>query len=285
MGVLKTARTVCAAFLAAIALHAADAPRRIVSLSPNVTEMLYGIGAFGQIAGVSDYCTYPPEVKQLPSIGGWNTPSLEKLTALRPDLVVVDDAEAPFIEGNVKALGLRLLVVPNHTIQEVYTGMAVLGRATGHEAQAAKLVAQTREQLQRIAQKVAGRPIPRVILIVNRTPGTLRDLYTATEGGFLAELVTIAGGRVAAPKAPDGYGKLTTEDLLAINPEVILDFTHGTEGKFAGDPIEPWRDMPELKAVHTGRVYGMNEDFLPHASQRIVDTAALFARLIHPEVK
>jgi ABC-type Fe3+-hydroxamate transport system substrate-binding protein len=125
----------------------------------------------------------------------------------------------------------------------------------------------------------------RVILIVNRIPGTLRDLYTATETSFLAELVAIAGGRVAAPKAPNGYGKLSKEDLLAINPDIILDFIHGSAGRFAGDPIEAWRDMPELKAVRTGRVYGVNEDFVPHASQRIVETAQLFARLIHPDVK
>ncbi len=285
MGVLKTGRALLPALLGAIALHAADAPRRIVSLSPNVTEMLYGIGAFGQVVGVSDYCTYPPGVKQLPSVGGWHTPSLEKLAGMHPDLVIVDDAEAPFIERNVKALGLRLLIVPNHTVQDVYAGMIVLGRATGHEGQAAKLVAQTREQLALVAKKTAGGPVTPVLLIVNRTPGTLRDLYTATEGGFLAEIVAIAGGRVAAPKAPNGYSPLTKEDLLAINPDVILDFTHGSEGKFAADPIEPWRDMPELKAVHAGRVYAVDEDYVPHASQRIVDTAALFARLIHPEIK
>ena len=285
MGVLKTARVLFAALIAAITLHATDMPRRIVSLSPNVTEMLYGIGAFGQVVGVSDYCTYPPQVKQLPSVGGWHTPSLEKLAAMRPDLVIVDDAQAPFIEDNVKALGLHLLVVPNHSIQDIYAGMGVLGRATGHEDGAAKLAAHTRGQLQQIGRKTAGRPVLPVILIVNRTPGTLRDLYTATEGGFLAELVTIAGGRVGAPKAPNGYAKLTTEDLLTINPEVILDFTHGSEGKFAGDPLEPWRDMPELKAVRSHRIYAVDEDYVPHASQRIVDTAALFARLIHPEVK
>lgn len=264
---------------------AADLPHRVVSLSPNMTEMLYGIGAFGQVAGISDYCTYPPEVKNLPSIGGWHNPSLEKLAALKPDLVISDDGQAPFIEKNVEALGLRFLVVPNHTIRDLYSGMAGLGRATGHEEQAAKLIAQTREGLQRVSQKAAGRPAPRVILIVNRTPGTLRDLYTATEGGFLAELVAIAGGRIAAPKAPNGYGKLSKEDLLAINPDIILDFIHGSQGRFAGNLLEAWKEMPELNAVRTGQIHGVNEDYVPHASQRVVQTAELFARLIHPELK
>ena len=278
-------RALLVALLSAVIAGAADVPHRIVSVSPNVTEMLYGIGAFGQVAGISDYCTYPPEVKNLPSIGGWHNPSLEKLAALKPDLVISDDGQAPFIEKNVEALGLRFLVVPNHTIRDLCSGIADLGRVTGHEEQAAKLIAQTREGLQRVSQKTAGRPAPRVILIVNRTPGTLRDLYTATEGGFLAELVAIAGGRIAAPKAPNGYGKLSKEDLLAINPDIILDFIHGSQSRFAGDPIEAWKEMPELKAVHTGQIHGVNEDYVPHASQRVVQTAELFARLIHPELK
>ncbi len=278
-------RALLLGLLATLAAPAADQPRRIVSLSPDITEMLYGIGAFGQVAGVSDYCTYPPEVNRLPSVGGWHNPSLEKLASLRPDLVVADVAQAPFIEDKVKALGLKMLVVPDHTIQDVYSTIAALGRATGHDSEAARLAAATRQRLERVSQRTAGRAKPSVIMIVNRTPGTLTDLYSATEGSYLAELVAIAGGRVVAPKAADGYGKLSKEDLLAINPDVILDFIHGTPSRFAGDPIEAWREMPELRAVRARHVYGVNEDYVPHASQRIVDTAELFARLIHPELK
>jgi len=98
-------------------------------------------------------------------------------------------------------------------------------------------------------------------------------------------LVAIGGGWIGAPKARNGYGKLSKEDLLAINPDIILDFIHGSESRFAGNPVEAWKEMPELKAVRKGDVHGVNEDYVPHASQRIVHTAELFARLIHPEVK
>jgi iron complex transport system substrate-binding protein len=274
------------AFTVSLALAAAafEPPRRIVSLSPNLTEILYGIGAFAQVAGVTDYCTYPPEVKKLPSVGGWDGASLEKLLALRPDLVVVDDAEAPFIERKVKELGFRLLVAPNHTVADVYAGMADLGRATGHEAGAQKLIVETREGLARISRSTEGRARPSVLLIVDRTPGTLRELYAATGGGFLAELVTIAGGRSAAPPRTGGYGKLSHEDLLAINPEVILDCTRMTDQRPTGSTAV-WQQMPELKAVRAHRVYALEEDYVPHASQRMVETAALFAHLIHPEAK
>jgi len=260
-------------------------PQRIVSLSPNVTELLYGIGAFPQVVGVSDYCTYPPEVKKLPSVGGWHDPSLEKLAALRPDLVVVDDAQAPFVRDSFTKLGLRLMVVPTRHVDDVYRAIEELGKATGHQTQAAQLDATTRQALARVSQRTAALHRASVVLIVDRTPGTLRELVDATGGSFLAELVEIAGGRVALPPAKEGYAKLSKEDLLAANPDVILDFVHGAASRFAGNPTEPWHEMPELKAVRTGRVYPVNEDYVPHASQRMVQTAELFARLIHPEAK
>jgi iron complex transport system substrate-binding protein len=262
-----------------------ELPRRIVSLSPNMTEILYGIGAFDQVVGISDYCTYPPAVSKLPSVGGWHNPNLEKLLALRPDLVIVDDGQAPFIQDKFKDLGFPVMVAASHTLQEVYAAITALGRATGHEEKAAKLAADTREGLLRVSRKTASLPKVRVALIVDRTPGTLRDLYTATDGGFLGELVELAGGQIALPPAKRGYGKLSKEDLLAANPDVILDFIHGLKSRFAGDPMEAWREMPELKAVRARRVHGVNEDYVPHASQRVVPTAELFARLIHPEAK
>jgi iron complex transport system substrate-binding protein len=272
------------AFLFAIYAAASGVPRRIVSLSPNVTEMLYGIGALDQVVGISDYCTYPAGVNRIPSVGGWQNFDLERIAALRPDLVIVDDGQDLVASDHFQKLGFRVMVVTDNMVEDVYAAIAALGRATGHDEAAAKLAASTRGELLRISQKTAALPKPKVVLIVDRTPGTLRDLYTATDGGFLAELVAVAGGRIAAPPAKGGYAKLSKEDLLAIDPDTILDFIHGIKLS-AGDPLEAWHEMGMLRAVRAHRVHGVNEDFVPHASQRIALTAALFARLIHPGVQ
>jgi iron complex transport system substrate-binding protein len=269
----------------ALCAAGADVPQRIVSLSPDLTEMLYGVGAFSRVVGVSNYETYPPEAAKLPHLGQLHNPDLERLTAMRPDLVVINNAQAPFLEDTLKELGLRVLKTSNRSVQEVLASMIAIGHATGNDSEAARLVAATHESLDRVARKTARLPKPRVVLIVNRTPGTLRDLSTATEGSFLAELVEIAGGHIVTPPAQSGYRKLAKEDLLAIDPDIILDFIHGPQSRFAGDPVEAWREMPELKAVRGRRIHGVNEDFVPHASQRIVQTAELFAKLIHPEIE
>jgi iron complex transport system substrate-binding protein len=271
--------------LLAFATAGFSAPRRLASLSPNLTEIVYGVGAFDQLVGVSQYTEYPPAVSKLPVVGGWQNPDYEKLVGLRPDLVLVDLGQAQFVQDKCKQLGLHVMVVADEKVSDVYTAIMVIGQATGHEAEAGKLLQTTRDGLLRVSQRTAALPKLNVVLIVDRTPGTLRDLYTATAGSYLAELVDLAGGRIAVPPDKLGYAKLSKEDLLAADPDVILDFTHGAAGRFAGDPIEAWREMPELKAVKTHRVSAVNEDYVPHASQRIVQTAELFARLIHPEGK
>ena len=120
----KVRLVVLAVFLAAVAC--AQVPRRIVSLSPNLTELLYGIGAFGQIAGVSDFASYPPQASKLPSVGGWQNPNLEKLVALRPDLVIMDQEQAQFVEQKCKDLGLKVMSARGQSLHDclLYTSDA-----------------------------------------------------------------------------------------------------------------------------------------------------------------
>ncbi|MDQ3805964.1 MAG: helical backbone metal receptor, partial [Acidobacteriota bacterium] len=119
-------------------------PARIISLSPNTTEILHGVGAFGRVVAVSDYCTFPPEVKDLPRVGGWSNPNLEHIAALRPDLVVFSDQQAQFIKDRVEAMGVRTLSVPSRSLEDALAAIESVGRAAGHEAEAQRLLAETR---------------------------------------------------------------------------------------------------------------------------------------------
>jgi ABC-type Fe3+-hydroxamate transport system substrate-binding protein len=116
------------------------------------------------------------------------------------------------------------------------------------------------------------------------TPGTLRELYSVTEGSFLAELIAIAGGKVAGGATRLGYGKISQEALLTMNPDIVLDIMPASQSNAGPDPEAAWRELPELNAVRHGRVYVVREEFVPHASQMVARTAVLFARLLHPEV-
>lgn len=257
-------------------------PRRVVSLSPPLTEILYGIGAFSRVVAVTEYCTYPPEAKALPKVGGWSTPSVERVASFRPDLVVLAEAQKPFVKDQLDELGIPAVVVPGKTIRDVYTAIRDLGKATGNQSQAEALIDRTRARLERVRRRAAGLPHPTVLCIVDRTPGTLREMYAATQGSFLAELIAIAGGTVSGAPARAGYGQVGAEALLALDPDVILDLTAAAKG---ADPNAlAWRELPELRAVRQNKVYPVTEEFVPHASQMIARTAGLFARLLHPRV-
>ncbi len=274
----------CLLLFALAALALAAAPRRIVSVSPAITEILYGIGAFDRVVAVTDYCVYPPQAKSLPKVGGWATPSVERIAGFRPGLVAFSDAQAPFLEMPLQQLGIHTVIARSQTIQDAYDAIATLGRATGNEAEAARLIAQVKASLETVRRRAAPLPHPSVICIVDRTPGTLRDLYAVTAGSYLAELISIAGGKPVGGSARLGYGKISKEALLTINPEVILDIEPGSQANAGAHPEAAWRELPEIGAVRRGRVYIVRDEFVPHDSQMIAKTAALFARLLHPEV-
>jgi iron complex transport system substrate-binding protein len=258
-------------------------PQRIVSLSPNVTEILYGIGSWPQVIAVSQYCTYPDDVKNKPRVNGWDKTNLEQVMALKPDLVIGVDAQEPFLRDKLTALGVRCLFVRSQTLADVFASIEEIGRATGHEQEAASLTAKTQGEIDAVRKAVADRPHPRVLCVVDRVPGTIRDVYTATRGSYLDELIGIAGGDSIAPEAQRGYGKINKEAVLTLNPEVIIDMVHGSKGKLGEDPAAVWNELAELRAVRDKRIYWMSDPFVIHPSQFVGHTAQLFARALHPE--
>jgi iron complex transport system substrate-binding protein len=258
-------------------------PQRIVSLSPSVTEILYGIGAWPQVIAVSQFCTYPEDVKNKPRVNGWDKTNLEQVMALKPDFVIGVDAQEPFLRDKLTGLGVRSLFVKSQTLAEIMASMGEIGRGTGHEQEATDLAAKTEAEIEAVRKAVGDRPHPRVLCVIDRVPGTVRDLYTATKGSYLDELISIAGGESIAPEAEHGYGKINKEAVLTLNPEVIIDMVQGSNGNFGEDPIAVWNELAEVRAVREKRIFPMRDPSVIHPSQFVGHTALLFARALHPE--
>src|SRR5215203_3939627 len=111
----------------------ASRPQRIVSLSPSVTEILYGIGAWSQVIAVSQFCSYPDDVKSKPRVSGWDKTNLEQVMELKPDLVIGVESQEPFLRDKLNDLGVRALFVESQSLAEVFAAMEEIGRASGHE--------------------------------------------------------------------------------------------------------------------------------------------------------
>jgi len=260
-----------------------ELPQRIVSLSPNVTEILYGAGAWSQVVAVSQYCSFPEEVKNKPRVSGWDKTNLEQLTALEPDLVIGTDMQAPFLKDKLDRLGIRSLFLNSNTLNDVYAAIEDIGKATGHEREAAELLLKTQNEVDAVRKSVDGQQRVKVLCVVDRIPGTIRELYTATRGSFLAELIAIAGGESIAPAGEHGWGQITKEAVISLNPEVIIDMVQDAKGNFGEDPIAVWRDLPEVNAVQNKRIYPIRDELVIHPSQFVGHTAQVFARMLHPE--
>lgn len=261
----------------------AQRPARIISLTPSTTEILHGIGAFDRVIAVSNYCDYPPEAKALPRLGGWSNPNLEQIAALKPDLVIFGDAQAGFVKDKLEGIGIRTLSVPSRSLEDAYAAIEQIGRATGNESQAQRLLDETRTTVEEVRARTASLPRRRVLCIVDRVPGTLRDLYTAAPGSFIAQLVEVAGGQNIAPPAQSGWGKIQKEAVIALDPEVIVDMIQAAEGSMAEDPLAVWRELAAVKAVREGRVHPVRDVTFIHPSQFVGPTARRLAEMIHPE--
>jgi iron complex transport system substrate-binding protein len=193
------------------------------------------------------------------------------------------EAQEPFLRDKLKGLGVRSLFLKNQTLADILASIGEIGRATAHEQEATELVTKTQGELDAVQKAVADRPHPRVLCVVDRVPGTIRDLYTATRGSYFDELISIAGGESIAPVAEHGYGKINKEAVLTLNPEVIIDMVQGSKGKFGEDPLAVWNELGEVRAVRDKRIYPMTDPAVIHPSQFIGRTAQMFARALHPE--
>jgi iron complex transport system substrate-binding protein len=264
---------------------ASDAkPARIISLTPSTTEILYGVGAFDRVVAVSDYCTYPPEASKLPRVGGWSNPNMEQIASLRPDLVIFSDAQAQFVRDKVEAAGIKMLEVRTQTLEDAYTAITLVGRATGDEEAAERLAQQTRAGVEAVRLVTERLPRRRVLCVVDRVPGTLRDLYTAGGESFIAQLIRVAGGEPISPPTSGGWGKMQKEAVVALDPDMVLDLMmHKESGGYGEDTLAVWRELPGLRAVREGRVHPLRDETVLHPSQLVGESARKFAQLIHPE--
>lgn len=261
---------------------AAQPAKRIVSLVPAVTEMLFAIGAGPQVVGVSSYDSEPPEVQRLPRVGALLDPDLERILALRPDLAVIygsqDELRQQLERANVPVFSYR-----HAGLDAIWDTIHRLGASTGHTAEAAALNARIKADLDAVQRRVAGRPPPRVLVVFGRDPGSLRNIFVSGGVGFLHEIVSLAGGtNVLADVQREGL-QIGAEPVLARQPDVILELrAEGTPDDEAA-VRRAWQSLSAVPAVRNGRVHALYGSELVVPGPRIARAAERIARAIHPE--
>ena len=253
-------------------------PARIVSTSPSITETLFALGAGPNVVGVSTYCRYPPQVRQLPKIGSFSRPNAEQIALLRPDLVILHKS-ASDLENRLHALGIRTAEVDRGSLAQVFTSIRAIGDAVGRSSQAAALTARIRKSIADNAAKHGSGPRRSVLLIVGRDRDQLTRLIAAGKQTYLGELLEAAGGS----NVMDGeYPHISLETVIRLNPDVLIDASGmGDEPNDTPEQrrrtVQPWLARQDLKAVRERNVFAVLSEALVVPGPRVPDALAILS--------
>jgi len=273
---LAAAAALCA-YAVALAPPANAASRmRIVSLAPSVTETLFALGAGAEVVGVSQYCDYPPQVRDLPRVGSFLTPNLEAIIALRPTLVAGLELSSDVRQIRaLKSMGYPVLLVSDDSLQQIEDSIERVGASINRQAQARQLVAQIEAQIAAVQQRLANAKPVRALMLVGHQP-----IVAVGAGTYLDELIRIARADNIAAAAGEQWPHLSMEYIIAMRPEVILDGSMGSE---LSSSSSFWEKYPAIPAVRDHRVFGYPQDPIVHAGPRVGQSLEIIARMIHPE--
>lgn len=257
-------------------------PQRIVSLAPSHTETLYALGLGDRLVAVTDYCNYPPEAEEKPSIGGFSTPNIEEVVAMDPDLILATNIHEAEVIAQLEAKGFTVVAVNPTTIDEVIESITLIGKVTGAEEAAASLVADMQSHIKAVTDKtgtLTEAEKPHALYIVWHDP-----LMAAGAGTLQDKLIRTAGGINVADDL-DRYATISLEVVIASNPQVMIAGSgHGSGGEMTFEYIQTDARLKDTDARQNGRVFSINSDLASRPTPRIVEALEQFARFIHPEL-
>lgn len=250
-------------------------PKRIIAMLPSHTETLFAIGAGDKLVAVDKYSNYPKDATdKLAKVGSAFQPDLEKILALKPDLILADESKSSKLVSKLEAAGLTVYGGTGQTYNEVFEKIATLGKITNREANATRLITKMRGDLNALQQSVLKLPKVSTYYEVDPAP------YSVGPNSFIGTLITKAGGQTIIPASMGDFPKIDPELIVKANPQVMIGLSLDDAKKRAG-----WLS---LKAVNSGRVYKPSDeerDALSRPGPRLAVALKALIRMIHPEAK
>ena len=258
-------------------LYLAQPPKRIVSLAPSITEMLFALGLDQEIVGVTEFCNYPPAALEKPKVG-YAQPNLESIVALRPELIV---APKSFLRvdllNRLEQLKIPTLLFDPQTVEDILRHIQLLGRMVGRVPESIKVTEKIRKQMTVLTARLVGRPRPTLLFVINTDP-----LITVGPGSYIHQLIELAGARNAAEHAGTPYPRLSIEEVLRQNPEFLLF----PMGRFEGIPQaeqDQWRRWTSLEAVKRNQFAQIDSDILNRPGPRVIEALEALITILHPD--
>ena len=249
---------------------------RVVSLAPNLTEIVFAVGGGNRLVGRTSYCDFPPEAKSVPEVGDTGTPNLERIIAVKPQVVLVStSSQLEVFTQQLQNQNVAVFVTDPRDLEGIFRSVEQIGEMLGQKDQAAQLVQKLRERTNAVETAVKQKPPVRVFYQVSAEP-----LYTIGREAFVTDLIRRAGGVSVTADVPGAWPKYSAESALAAKPEAIILPTGGSMGAANSAVTDALRQSP---ATLGGRVYKINDDHLARPGPRVVDGLEEMARALHPD--
>ena len=263
-------------------VHLDSAPTRIVSHVPSITETLFALGLGDKLVADDDYSDYPEAAKTKPKIGGYFTPNIEEIVAMKPDLVLTD-GYVPELVSKLDSLNIPVAVINPKDINGILSDIELLGNLTGAQKEAQELTGEMKSRINAVIFKVA--PLsyrPSVFYVFDATDPA--KPWTAGPGSFVDSLITMAGGHNVASNTSGPWVQFNMEELVNSNPDIILvDSSHGTAA-ISPDQLKGLPGWQDLKAVKENQIYVIDGDLVNRSGPRIVDGLEEIAKILHPDL-
>ena len=263
-----------------------SAPRRIVAIAPNATEIIIALGAVDRLAGVSHFCRLPEGVTTVARVGGILDPNLELILRLKPDLIITRGRMLD-VERLCRTNGIAHYRDPTEGYDDIFRTIRELGDLLRRRDAADALIRETTRRIDDITRRIAGRPRPRVLFTTDRPIDSLARLTTCGRGTFVDDIIRRAGGENIFADVDVAYPEVNLEAVLSARPDVIIEVMPGVRdanGGAAQRVIAQWKQFGDVPAAANGRVHVFTDADLVIPSPRIADSIARLAAILHPEV-
>lgn len=251
-------------------------PQKIVSLAPSNTEILYALDLGERIVGVDKYSDYPPQAQEKERVGDYATPSIEKVVALAPGLVLAAQIHQASIVPELERRGLVVVVLAPPRVEGVLDNIRLVGKMTGHASKAEEVAAALEKRIADVTAKTQSAPKRRVFFELSK------ELITVGPNTFIDDLIAKAGGQNIASSAKTPWPQLGSEALIVSDPQVIILADHVYGETPEGVKARPgWQG---ISAVKQGRIIALDPNLTNRPGPRVVDGLEQMAKAIHPEL-
>jgi iron complex transport system substrate-binding protein len=264
-----------------VAVTIPEEPQRIISTAPSNTEILFALGLGNKIVGVTNYSNFPEETKNIEKIGEMSPLNLEKITSLKPDLILAYAGFQLKEIPRLRELGFNILVIEPLTIKETLKDIKIVAYACGTPDKGSALVENLSQRINKIKSEVSKITIskrPKIFI-----GGTYESTYTPGEGTLFNESITLAGGRNIAANLP-GWIKISPEFVAQTEPEIIIipigAMDPGEESKIK-EKISQHPGWSNIPAVKNHQIFMVNEDLFYRAGPRLVDGLELLYKIFY----